>query len=117
MNISKFKHYTYFKNLRYSMTYRMPFVCLNCQKSFKYEITEIEKKCSQCSQPLIMLSRKFKTPKQSDDKEWSKIKFLIEHGFRFYSYIPSKHGVHQRVKYPETMQQAYEFVEKYKNGA
>lgn len=119
--MSKFKNYSYYPVKpvlkKWFPIYLMPYICLDCQKAYKYEHTDEQKICPQCKGKLTMLSRKFKTPKQSDGKEWAKIKYLIEHGFRFYSDIPSKHGVHQRVKYPETMQQAYELVEKYKKDA
>ena len=95
--------------------YLFPYVCLDCQKAFRYQQSDQQKICPQCKADLIMLSRKFKTPKKNDHKEWAKIKYLIEHGFRFSGYVKVEQGSSQKVKYPETMQQAYEFVDKYKN--
>lgn len=117
--MSQFKNYSYspivIVHKAWFPIYLMPYICLNCQKGYKYEHTHKQKICPQCKRTLIMLNRKFKTPKQTDDKQWAKIKYLIEHGFRFSGYVKVKKGGFQRVKYPETMQQAYEFVAKYKN--
>lgn len=58
-----------------------------------------------------MLSRKFSAPDSKDLAQWAKVKFLIEHGFRFYSvYEPHQGGGMIRVDYPKTLSEAEDFV-------
>ena len=60
---------------------------------------------------MTMLSRKFSAPASRDKQQWQKVQYLVEHGFRFYPvYEPLPSGGQQRVKYPETLQEAKEFV-------
>lgn len=94
--------------------YLMPYVCLDCQKAFKYQQSDQQKVCPQCKIALVMLSRKFKTPKQTDRKEWQKVRYLIEQGFRFQSIHEEFYN--QKVLYPKTLEEAYEFVKKYKSS-
>jgi hypothetical protein len=101
--------------------YNMAFACLNCCKSFKREfvLTEgvpMELKCPECGGPSYNFGRHFKAPKKSDKKQWQKIKFLFEHGFRFQK-IRTGSGDKDTVPYPETLEQAKEFVVKYKEYA
>jgi hypothetical protein len=66
---------------------------------------------------MIMLSRKFSAPASRDKKQWEKVQFLVEHGFKFYSvYELLSDGVYQRVRYPETLQEAKEFVVRYQQN-
>lgn len=63
-----------------------------------------------------MLSRKFSAPKTNDQQQWLKVQYLVENGFRFYSvYEPTPSGGRQRVKYPETLQEAVDFVIRFKD--
>ena len=60
---------------------------------------------------MTMLSRKFSAPAAKDKQQWQKVQYLVEHGFKFYSvYERSPSGGQQRVKYPETLQEARDFV-------
>jgi hypothetical protein len=61
-----------------------------------------------------MLSRKFSAPKSKDLAQWAMVKFLVDHGFRFYPvYEPSECGGMVRVAYPKTLREAEEFVVRY----
>jgi hypothetical protein len=72
--------------------------------------------CPECGGDAYNFGRHFKTPKKSDKKQWQKIRFLFEHGFRFQKIrIGPKH--HDTVAYPQTMEEAKEFVIKYKEYA
>ena len=107
-----FKHHSYFSKLKPQQQFRFPFVCFSCRKSFKYPATEAARVCPQCRKPLQMLSRKFSAPKSKDRQQWEKIRYLVEHGFRFYPVRPSQNsGV--SVRYPTTMKEAKVFVAAY----
>ena len=56
------------------------------------------------------MNRKFKAPPASDLKQWAKVRFLADHGFRFGSIVDAK-GF--RVPYPGTLQEAHIFVREY----
>jgi len=104
-----------------SSPYNMAFACLECQKSFKREFglsqEHSEKmKCPDCGGEAYNFGRHFKAPKKTDKKQWEKIRFLFKHGFRFQK-IRVGTGHHDTVSYPETLEEAKEFVTKYKDYA
>ena len=101
--------------------YNMAFACLECCKSFKREfvLTDGCPKdliCPDCSGKAYNFGRHFKAPKKSDKKQWAKIRYLFEHGFRFQKIRLNKNSF-ESVPYPETLSQAKEFVKKYKDHA
>ena len=103
-----------------STPYNMAFACLECRKSFKRELKGVlprdfpdALKCPNCCGPSYNFGRHFKAPKASDIQQWKKVIFLFEHGFRFRK-IRDGSGHHDTVPYPDTMEQAKEFVVKYK---
>ena len=101
--------------------YNMAFACLDCRKSFKREFDLAkgcpnELKCLDCGGLAHNFGRHFKAPKKSDLKQWSKVAFLFEHGFRFQK-IRLKNNSLESVAYPKTLEAAKEFVEKYKEYA
>ncbi|MCW8877835.1 MAG: hypothetical protein OQK04_06255 [Kangiellaceae bacterium] len=107
-----------------STPYNMAFACLDCCKSFKRESNvtpsefPLELKCPNCGSVAHSFGRHFKAPKATDKKQWDKIRFLFEHGFRFQKIRIGKNQTHHdTVPYPETMEQAREFVMKYKDYA
>jgi hypothetical protein len=53
------------------------------------------------------MNRKFKPPPQADEQQWETVRFLYEHGFRFQT-VYDKSGV--SVRYPESLEEAREFV-------
>jgi len=98
--------------------YNMAFACFDCCKSFKREFvltegTPLELKCPNCGGVSNNFGRHFKAPKKTDKKQWQKIKFLYDHGFRFQK-IRVGPKDKDTVPYPETLEQAKEFVVKYK---
>ena len=108
--MAPFTHHKYFPKERVARSYLFAHVCLDCRKSFKKPLSKTPRICPQCSSNLIQVSRKFKVPKARDQAQWAKVRFLIEHGFLFYSvYERAGHGESQ-VAYPKTLQEAQEFV-------
>ena len=99
--------------------YNMAFACLTCYKSFKREFDLVEEcpmtlKCPECGGSAHNFGRHFKAPKKSNKKQWDKIRFLLEHGFRFQK-IRVGSGHHDTLPYPKTLEEAKEFVVTYKD--
>lgn len=104
-------------------------VCLDGRKSFN-RLADLEKvhisKCPQCEKQMTELYHLFQPPKQTDIKKWDVVKFLVENGFRYY-HIREIESIDKRTgkvteyqnyaKYPESMKNAKEFVELYKEQA
>jgi len=84
---------------RYGMhTYKEPFACFDCRKSFKQtHRCELPKSrrppegeprvvpCPQCGKPMAHLGHDFKAPPRHDVKQWEKIRVLFRHGFAFHA--------------------------------
>ena len=99
-------------------------VCIDCRKSFSLG-TDIENRkksnCPNCGKEMILLPHRFRPPKKTDAKKWETVKFLIENGFYYqhiYEKTETKNGkifYENLVEYPDSIRDAKEFVEKYKN--
>ena len=85
--------------------YLHPYACFQCRKSFK-RASRVEPvlPCPECGGPSIGLTRKFKPPKRSDDRQWSKVEALVRHGFLFWSLGEP---------YPDTLQEVAEFAQRH----
>jgi DNA-directed RNA polymerase subunit RPC12/RpoP len=99
-------------------TYAMSYACLECCKPFKRQLSKPvrdpeEMVCPDCGGPAYNFGRHFKPPKKSNKKQWKKIRFLFEHGFRFQKIHVNKNRV-ESIPYPETLEEAKDFVIKYK---
>ena len=68
------------------------------------------RRCPQCGEELIQLSRKFKAPRTRDLGQWEKVRFLVEQGFRFYSVYERTEIGEIRVNYPASLAEAKVFV-------
>ncbi len=104
-----------------STPYNMAFACFECRKSFKreFDLSEGRPKemvCPDCGGVAYNFGRHFKPPKKSDIKQWKKVHFLFEHGFWFQKVYDKENG-YQLITYPKTLDEAREFVEKYKEYA
>ncbi|MEL7311371.1 MAG: hypothetical protein AAFN07_07670 [Pseudomonadota bacterium] len=94
--------------------YAAHYACLACRKSFKRTLDFSDypdgwpttMTCPQCGGPSLNFGRKFKPPRQSDRKQWEKVKALAEHGFWFHSSAGT-------VEYPKTLQEVPEFLDAY----
>lgn len=116
--MAKFRHHSYFSRGKAEQQFRFPFVCFSCRKSFKYPACTVKRTCPQCRSPMEMLSRKFAAPKSRDVAQWQKVKYLVAHGFRFYSvYQAVEGGGRLAVRYPATLKEAEVFVQAFKSQA
>lgn len=111
--MGKFRHHEYFAKPKAVQAYRFPFVCLSCRKSFKLPVALHDRHCPQCAGTMIMLSRKFSAPKCKDLAQRAKVRFLIERGFRFYPVYDPCAGGMLTAKYPDTLEEAKNFVQRY----
>ena len=115
--MAAFKHHKYYPNERHAQAYLFPHACLHCRKSFKKPASTSPRTCPECTGELTRLSRKFKAPKARDTAQWAKVKFLVEHGFLFYSVYEQAGAGEVRVPYPKTLEEAREFVKGKKRQA
>ncbi len=60
---------------------------------------------------------RFRPPKKSNDRQWAKVAFLVEHGFYFQKVYRKEGPVWTRIRYPQTLEQARDFVLRYKDQA
>lgn len=102
--------------------YSMAFVCFTCKTSnmrhYDASPSSYPKfaKCPICGNDSINLGRNFKPPKKTDLDQWKKVKYLVDHGFRFQK-IRIERNSYESIPYPETLAEAKEFVIKYKKWA
>jgi len=92
-------------------------VCFKCRKSQNLgsNFDNIRKsKCPECGVIMKLMPHRFRPPKKQDEKKWEVVKYLVSEGFE-YQHILDDEIINTYVPYPETMNQAKEFVEKYKN--
>jgi DNA-directed RNA polymerase subunit RPC12/RpoP len=101
-------------------SYKMSFACFDCRKSFKREVdiynVTLELTCPECGNTSYNFGRHFKPPKKSDKEQWNKVRYLKEHGFWFQKIRPDENSV-DSIPYPDTLDEAKEFVNKYKDFA
>jgi hypothetical protein len=63
---------------------------------------------------MVMLNRKFSSPKQRDVRQWKKVQQLVEHGFHFFSvYRTAANGKKIPVPYPEHLSEVPEFAQEF----
>ena len=97
-------------------------VCLECKISFNRDIdlgSELSYPCPECGKPMTLLSHRFRAPKKNDKKAWETVKFLIENGFPFQHIykIEDRKLTNEYAEFPNTMKEAEEFIEIYKEQA
>ena len=96
-------------------------VCFDCRKAFSVfgeDTSNINLVCPECGRQATLFNHKFRPPKKNNVKQWELVKFLKDNGF-VYQHVYKKIGddVLQQIAYPETMEDAKLFVEKYKSLA
>jgi hypothetical protein len=98
-------------------------VCLVCRKAFSTgRDFHTPSKCPECNGEFVFYNHKFRPPPKDDLKAWKVVSFLYEHGFT-YQHIYKDLGLYNRyvsenmADYPMTLDQAKEFVVKYKGQA
>jgi hypothetical protein len=89
-------------------------VCLNCRTAFSTGMDYYEiriSKCTSCEEMMTLVNHKFRPPKKSDTSGWKLVKLLMDNGFRFDAVYKN----YQRMPYPNTLEQAEEFLKTYKS--
>jgi hypothetical protein len=101
-------------------------VCFNCKKTFALPTdsnTTFSLTCPECGALTTIFNSKFRPPAKDNLKKWKVVEFLKDHGFVFqhiYKDISKKNGLvssDNYVDYPTTMEEAKDFVLKYKEQA
>ncbi len=97
-------------------------ICLPCRLCFTRLIDFGTGKiypCPTCSNPMILLTHRFRAPKKSDDQKWKTVAFLLAHGFLYQPIFEVLNGqkTTKKVEYPENLTQARAFVLQYKDQA
>lgn len=95
--------------------------CLTCRKAFSNNLGHNQKlgTCQECGSHYVYFNHKFRPPKRNNLKAWQVVKFLNENGFN-YQHVNDKYvklrqyGYYTYAQYPKGMQQAKEFVAKFK---
>ncbi len=99
-------------------TWLIHFACFACRRSFKRKVecgaAVYVKPCPNCSGQALHLGRHFKPPKRSDEKQWRKVEYLVRAGF-FFQHVENADTC--QVPYPETLEDAREFVVTYRSQA
>ena len=91
-------------------------VCLTCRKSFSTgRDYKTPGKCSKCGNKYVFYNHKFRPPQKDDLTSWKVISFLYENGFTFQSVYKNKN--YESVAYPDSLEDAKEFVIQYKSQA
>lgn len=117
-----FKHHSYFQKEQALKSYLLPNVCFVCRKCFRKPVTPQASTCPNCGEKMVALNRKFSAPKSNDVAQWKKVQFLVSNGFLFQSIYEVKnenaeYAGHYKVSYPKTLEEALEFVVKFKDQA
>ncbi|MEZ9823238.1 hypothetical protein AB4238_21880 [Shewanella sp. 10N.286.45.A1] len=104
--------------------YSMSFACLNCKTSNMRHFFEApcdypdSMECPICKGVAFNFGRHFKPPKKSDNAQWKKIEYLVEHGFVFQTiYEQREDSGYYKVSYSKTLAEAKDFVVKHKDKA
>ena len=91
------------------------YVCLRCRKCFSagtdFTKFQYNKKCPECSAPMVLLNEKFKAPLRTDVAKWEIVKMLVDNGFRYQTIYDPVSG--DRVPYPTTKTDAEEFIRRF----
>ena len=69
--------------------------------------------CPNCGGTSYNFGRHFKAPKKTDLKQWAKVRFLFDHGFRFQKIRPIKNS-YTTIPYPKTLAEVKKWVKTYK---
>ena len=63
---------------------------------------------------MVMLNRKFSSPKQRDTAQWEKVQQLVAHGFYFFSvYRTAANGKKIAVPYPDCLSEVPAFTKEF----
>jgi hypothetical protein len=62
---------------------------------------------------MVCLNEEFKAPRSSNKRQWAKVRYLIENGFRFRSIWDEENQ--RTIPYPATSREAVDWVERFKD--
>ncbi len=92
-----------------------------CRKAFSVyqnKQEDINLTCPECGNKTTLFNHKFRPPKQNDVKQWKVVEFLKERGFVYQHVFKAADGGGQiEVSYPNSLEEAKEFIETYKSQA
>jgi hypothetical protein len=98
--------------------YLIHFACFACRRSFKRNVDinapVYVKPCPSCAGCALHVGRHFKAPKATDQDQWKKAEYLVQSGF-FFQHVHDSENC--QVPYPETLEEAREFVVTYQAQA
>jgi len=90
-----------------SRDYLVAHACFSCRKSFKrVPQNEMVVICPQCGAPSAEMGRSFKAPRKSEIKQWQKVEWLWNAGYRFHTNT----GRHDVVPYPDKLSGVEQFI-------
>ncbi|NYZ69575.1 hypothetical protein H0A36_26525 [Endozoicomonas sp. SM1973] len=97
----------------------VPYTCFGCRSTYKrpFEKGVFYRKCPTCGGAALCMDIRFRPPKKLDDKQWKKVKYLVDHGFNFQKVYHKEGPIWHRERYPQNLEQAKEFVIKFKDQA
>jgi len=108
-----YKNHKDFPKLKHAQRYLFPHACFACRKVFRKPFSVDGRCCPQCAGELVILGRKFHTPKSTNRAQWRKVQLLVKHGFFF----QSVYRAFIAVSYPRTLAEVPAFVAEFKSQA
>ena len=113
-----FKNHATFSKAKHLQRYLFPHACFTCRKVFRKPHSKLVRVCPQCAAPMVILGRKFHTPRLNDREQWKKVELLVNHGFRFESvYRATEFGGKVAVPYPRRLSEVPTFVAEFRGQA
>ena len=68
------------------------FACFACRKCFKKPfVPDQQYKCPQCAQEMAHMGRSFKAPRNTETRQWEKVKQLWSAGYRYHTNTRRQH--------------------------
>lgn len=100
-------------------TKRAPYTCFACRSTFRcrHEHAVQYRKCPNCGGQAIRMDASFCPPGKSDERQWSKVHFLVDHGFVFQRVYRKEGSVWHCERYPDNLEQARTFVVQFRDQA
>ena len=101
-------------------------VCFKCRKTFSIRLdikSTFSSTCPECNGQTTIFNHKFKPPTKNDIRKWKVVEFLKDHGFIFQHVYKDMNKINgsvsnqNYVEYPIKLDEAKDFVIKYKAQA
>lgn len=103
----------------HATTNLVPYTCFACRNTFKcrHQKDVLYRKCPDCGGQALQMDASFCPPEKSDERQWSKVQFLVDHGFIFQKVYRKEASVWHCERYPENLEQARAFVVQFRDQA